>query len=177
MLFVDEPGCQRLSRGVLKEVAAHTVDLDIQSAQLTICDQLVRKLGVKDREHFETAMRVLEEVAPDRDAWVMQHLGMGPAEGKDLLLTTLGGKRPPAALANNPSVQAVVRLSRFLRWLACSALPNTYAAYCEENASGQRHPRLRRSGNGLRTSFLAVGATGSWRCQLLTSHCTSTVCE
>ena len=132
MLFVDEPGCQRLSRGVLKEVAAHTVDLDIKSAQLTICDQLVRKLGVKDREHFETAMRVLEEVAPDRDAWVMQHLGMGPAEGKDLLLTTLGGKRPPAALANNPSVQAVVRLSRFLRWLACSALPNTYAAYCEE---------------------------------------------
>ena len=129
--FVAGAGSQPLGRRILKVMLPNTHDLDIRNAVFTIAFQLVNKLGLKDADIFVEELAFLEKLATDRDGVIRDELGASAVEGKDLLLAGFGGKTPPAKLRGNECMAKLSSLSRVLRWLACSCLPDAYALIAE----------------------------------------------
>ncbi len=57
---------------------------------------------------------------------IATELGLEPSAGKDLLLKGVGGKTLPPDLCKDPFLSRVRRVGFFLRWLACSTLPELH---------------------------------------------------
>ena len=105
---------------------SHTMDLDICNAVFVISDQILLKLGIVDAELYETEIQVLRRVATSRSDVILGALQTDDDYGKRLLRETLCGRKPPPHMKHNVFLNDVIRVGRFLRWLACSCLPETY---------------------------------------------------
>ncbi|CAK0901364.1 unnamed protein product [Prorocentrum cordatum] len=134
--FAEGPAAQGCPARVLHAMLQGTVDLDIHSAVLTIVWQLVEQLGMADKDLFKEELELLKRLAEDRGEVLRGELpDMGPQAAKRFVLETIGGSRSFDADAK-PFAMKLQRVSRVLRWLACSALPEVYGSFCRGAALG-----------------------------------------
>ncbi len=104
----------------------HTVDLDISNAMFTLSWCLVQRLDVVEKDLFREELETLERLCRNRADVIRTELRLEPSAGKDLLLKVVNGKLLPADLCKNSFLLRVRRLGFFLRWLACSTLPDLH---------------------------------------------------
>ncbi|CAK0891385.1 unnamed protein product [Prorocentrum cordatum] len=134
--FADVPAAQGCPARVLHPMLQGTVDLDIHSAVLTITWQLVEKMDMADKNLFSEELELLKRLAENRDEVLRGELpDMGPEAAKRFVLEIIGGSRSFDADAK-PFAKKLQRVSRVLRWLACSALPEVYESFCHDAAQG-----------------------------------------
>ncbi|CAK0822133.1 unnamed protein product, partial [Prorocentrum cordatum] len=134
--FAEGPAAQGCPARVLHALLQGTVDLDIHSAVLTIVWQLVERLTMADKDVFKEELELLKQLAEDRDEVLRGELpDMGPQAAKRFVLETIGGSRSFDVDAK-PFAKKLQRVSRVLRWLACSALPEVYDSFCRDAALG-----------------------------------------
>ncbi|CAK0806321.1 unnamed protein product [Prorocentrum cordatum] len=134
--FAEGPAAQGCPARVLHAMLQGTVDLDIHSAVLTIVWQLVEQLGMADKDLVKEELEMLKRLAEDRGEALRGELpDMGPQAAKRFVLETIGGSRSFDADAM-PFAKKLQRVSRVLRWLACSALPEVYGGFCRDAALG-----------------------------------------
>ncbi len=130
-LQVQGIGVQACPRRILAVTVPHTIDLDIENCMCTLLHQLVDKL--KPMIAMPTnCMEALKKCATDRASVCTDDLHMTLAEGKQLITCLLNGASPPADLSANEFVRTLRTLSRYLRWLACSLLPEVYKRCLDE---------------------------------------------
>ena len=61
-------------------------------------------------------------------------------EGKKVLHVLISGGSLPAHLKDNAAAKSVMKLARWLRWLACSMLPDVYTAIMEKKLEQGKSP-------------------------------------
>ena len=135
-LVSDGPSAQSCPRRILKHLLGHTVDLDIENCCFVILHQLVQKMNT---DIPEESLQLLALLATERGQFCRDQLHTDVATGKHLLNCLINGGGVPAQWEGNPSIAAVQRLAFYLRWLACTELPEVYAKCCED---GRRHPEV-----------------------------------
>ncbi|CAK0887523.1 unnamed protein product [Prorocentrum cordatum] len=134
--FADGPAAQGCPARALHSMLEGTVDLDIHSAVLTVTWQLVEKMDMVDKNLFNEELELLKRLAENRDEVLRSELrDMGPEAARRFLLEIIGGARSFDADAR-PFAKKLQRVSRVLRWLACSALPEVYESFCHDAAQG-----------------------------------------
>ncbi len=119
----QHPSAQTCSRRVLHHVARNTVDLDIENCMFTIIAQLVEKLGVQMPGELETTLKLC---AHERARVCTEMLRCDLTTGKQVLTATMNGASIPPRWEKNEVLLAVQKLARYMRWLACSLLPDVY---------------------------------------------------
>ena len=129
------PCAQHCSRRVLKQLLGHTVDLDIVACMWVILLHIVKGLQVPVPEDL---LEILRLCAEERDLVCREHLKTDPTTGKSLLTKVVNGGSIPEGFATNEFLLKVQMLAKYLRWLACTLLPEVYAA-CRDDPSRQ-HP-------------------------------------
>ena len=117
---------QGMPRQALVELLPHTVDVDMRNAAFSIVSQLLTLLELERAPMFQEETRTIEELATRREAIIRDRLRTDFATGKQLLLATLGGQALLPAWVEDPLLKRVRRAARFLRWAACSHLPEVY---------------------------------------------------
>ena len=118
-----------------------TVDFDIVNCVFVLLAQVIERLQLADKETWQDEIELLQQVALDRKGFCEEKLKMSVAEGKEVLRSMLHGGSPPAALSTNSAATRLVALARFLRWLACSAVPDLYSNLrSEEEGEARRWP-------------------------------------
>ena len=70
---------------------------------------------------------LLEELATSRAAFCETKLMMPESVGKHVLHLIISGGSVPENLKDNVHAEAVARLARWLRWLACTMLPEVHS--------------------------------------------------
>jgi len=131
--FVQGKGSQGLPRRILQHLLPEISDLDIKNAVFTICSQIVSMLKLADADLFEDDIALLHDLAKSRNDIIRDQLEVSQPEGKDLLLCIMGGKAIPERWVEHAFVSRVQRLSRMLRWLAASCLPQVYSAIAKSD--------------------------------------------
>ena len=84
---------------------------------------------LRDADLFKEELETLGELAKDKDAVIAHLPEVTLAEGKELLLEVLGGKAPPVRFQGNVVLKKIQRLSRLLRWTACTCLQEEYVRF------------------------------------------------
>ena len=134
--FAVGPSAQGCPSRVLEATLQNAIDLDVQSALLTITWQLVEKMSLADKDLFKEEFDLLKRLATDRDEVIQKELpGMGREAAKRYVLETICGSRS-FDVDVAPFTRKLQRVSRVLRWLACSALPDVYERFCGEVGQG-----------------------------------------
>ncbi|CAK0861021.1 unnamed protein product [Prorocentrum cordatum] len=130
--FADVPAAQGCPARVLHPMLQGTVDLDIHSAVLTIAWQLVEKMDMAEKNLFREELELLKQLAEDRDEVMQKELAsMGHQAAKRFVLETIGGSGAFDVDAE-PFAKKLQRVSRVLRWVACSALPDVYEDFSSD---------------------------------------------
>ena len=122
--YVEGDGSQKCSRRILQVLCADTHDLDIANSVFVIMHQLFERLDMKKvmpAHLWET----LRKVATDRSG-VCKALGLTVKEGKEVLHSCLFGANTPVCLGTDGFMRAFQRMALFMRWTACSLLPDVY---------------------------------------------------
>jgi hypothetical protein len=123
---------QRLPRRLLRHLVPQTRDLDIENSVFVIMYQLVLKLELVTAIPVQL-MQILAQCANERDTVIANELRMSPSEGKKTLNATLNGAALKAPHSDNSFLKGLQKLARYLRWLACSLLPDVHARCKQEN--------------------------------------------
>ena len=110
---------------MLRVLCPQTHDLDICNAVFDILHQLIIRLGCKETMPGQLAT-TLQRVAQDRSGVCTNELRTTVKEGKSVLHEVLFGGAIPPALAGNEFLRNFQKLSLYLRWIACSTLPDLY---------------------------------------------------
>ena len=110
---------QTCSRRMQQLLFPHTVDLDIQSCCLTILVQLYDKL-LPQPPLPDEVLSFLRRCVADRKAVCEKELRVSPVEGKQIINSVLHGGPLPADVKKCDSGKNLLRLSVYMRWLACS---------------------------------------------------------
>ena len=125
----DQVAAQSGTRRVLRQVLSHTKDLDIENCMFTIIDQLVDMLQLC----LPCGLReVLSKCARMRSMVCREFLHTDTITGKQLLTSVMAGSGLASPWDRNEFLQEVQKLSRFMRWFACSCLPEVYQACCDD---------------------------------------------
>ena len=126
-------GAQTMNRRLQTIVLSHTVDLDIRACVFSIIIQAVDRIKVKYADNYwQEEIEVLRLLAKDRDEFASKHLHLPSAIGKKVLNSMIQGGGIPEALEGNENAQKCIRLSRFLRWLAVTLMPDECSALLED---------------------------------------------
>jgi hypothetical protein len=110
---------------LLQHLCGHTYDLDIVNCMFTICIQLVVKLKLSPAMPLEL-FNILEKCAYQRTHICEDILNVDPDTGKQLLTSIMAGGGLSEEWSKNIFLQGVQKLSRYMRWMACSLLPAVY---------------------------------------------------
>jgi len=107
-----------------------TCDFDIENAAFTFCLQLIEhhKLDHLYRQAFDPELSLLKSIVDNRDGLISTKLKVPQAIGKKQLLRVLGGSKAPETSDEEAKTvwKTLTRLSRFLRWVAMSAMPREF---------------------------------------------------
>jgi len=133
-LIAAAPSAQGCSRRINLHLLDHTEDLDIENCCFTILHQLVVRL---ESPLPAEMLSVLERLALHRGKVCTEELQVNESTGKDILNRILNGGGIPDQLKGNEFAIDVQRLARWLRWMACTLLPEVYQSCREE---GRRFP-------------------------------------
>ena len=131
-LYVIGNGMQQYSQRLQVALAPETWDADVVNAMPNILWQLVTKVEIKSSASFAKELDVLRLLAEDRARACRELLRWNVACAKKSILSVLSGSAIPAKLRGNEFMQALNSASRFLRWLACGSLSETYAALADD---------------------------------------------
>ena len=115
-------GAQKCSRLLLKVLAPHTVDLDIENCCFTITKQLLQKLELVSPMPVDL-FAVVQQCADSRAHVCDEILKVPVAEGKAILNAVFNGGSIPANMTQSDFLQKLHQAGRFMRWLSCSIAP------------------------------------------------------
>jgi len=101
---------------------AHTVDIDMRNCMLTLMPQIVRRLAPAPEELWREQLVFLDQLAAERDQISRDILRMPIAAGKFFLNSVISGRTPDVKWKDHEFVKKLVQTSRWLRWIASSAL-------------------------------------------------------
>ena len=87
-------------------------------------------LGLVDRDVFADEISLFSQLAASRDNCISDTMQLDLSLGKEVLLECIGGKKPDTHING---LDKVGRLSRMLRWLASSGLPDDFNRLHGEN--------------------------------------------
>jgi len=121
---------QNCSRRVNVHLLGHTIDLDIENCSWTILYQLVQRLGARLPDEVK---ETLARIALKRRDVCNDDLHSNIAVGKDFFTRLLGGSAIPAQWVGNDFVNRLHKAVRWLRWLACTLLPDVHERCRSEN--------------------------------------------
>ena len=116
---------QRLPRRMLALTCHQTTDLDISNCMFTLLHQLVQKINVTPAIPSEV-LDTLRQCANSRDVIATDVLQTSLAECKSMLATVFNGEQPGDRWKGHAFINRVRTLGRYMRWLACSVLPDVY---------------------------------------------------
>ena len=124
---------QKCSRRVIHKLLPHTQDLDIENCMFVIAEQLVDKL--QPVPAMPVALRkVLQTCASARESICRDILKCDMTTGKHVLTAVVNGATIPSRWSDNEFLITLQKAALFLRWMACSLLPDVYAACKEDDA-------------------------------------------
>ena len=135
--YVQGYGAQKFSRRLIAVLCPMTTDYDIQNAVFVILDQLVRRLDVAAHVP-QSVLDILRRCANDRSGICADELKVSTRQGKVILHEMLFGGSVPPDRATNSFLLEFQKLSLYLRWLACSLLPETYE--CLKSMHEKKNP-------------------------------------
>ncbi len=72
-----------------------TDDIDIVNTEFVLVDGLIAKLEVQDRDVWQPYIDIIKEVACNRDLVCLSKLNRAVSIGKELLIKTFNGQKPP----------------------------------------------------------------------------------
>jgi hypothetical protein len=124
-------GAQSLSRRLQRVAFSHTMDIDQVNSVFVILDQLLDKLEVATVMPSEVR-KVIKDCAVTREHVCRNILHVDMATGKQLLHAVLHGGNIKAPYESNEFLKTLQKASTYLRWLACSLLPDAYEYYCSQ---------------------------------------------
>ena len=115
---------QRMSQYMQRCIFSNTIDLDIVNCMTTLTVQLIDKLGLEQEvlTAFGPELKLLRRIHTDR-ASVCKDLHAPLQSGKQLIFKLINSARVHSYYQDNPTAIRLVKLGRFLRWLAYSVLP------------------------------------------------------
>ena len=121
--IADHVGAQSTTRRVLTQIVPHTKDLDIENCMFTIVDQLVDMIEIRMPADLR---ETLSMCAKERTKVCEELLNTDMSTGKELLSSVMSGAALSTPWDKNPFLQSLQKLARFMRWVACSLLPDVY---------------------------------------------------
>ena len=124
-------GAQIATRRVLYHLVPHTCDLDIENCMFTIILQLLRRLKVTIPPDLEETLRMCAE---SREQVCQDDLRTDLQTGKNRLNQVVNGASISPEWDGADFLRRVQKLSRYLRWLACSLLPDVYEVMREDTS-------------------------------------------
>ena len=139
--YARDAGAQCGSRRVQRILCPDTHDLDIENSIFCLLSQLLHKLD-QNKCLRADVLEIIDRCARDRAGICRQELKVSLPEGKRLLQQILFGRGVPISLANNQFIQGFQRAAIYLRWLACSLLPEVHA--CVQSLPEKKILRLQR---------------------------------
>ena len=122
---------QTCSRRMQQFLFPHTVDLDIQSCCLTILVQLYDKL-LPEPPLPDEVLSLLRRCVADRKAVCEKELRVSAVNGKQMINSVLHGGPLPPEIKNCDAGKNLLRLSIYMRWLACSTFPDEFGRLSKE---------------------------------------------
>ena len=130
----QSPG-QRLPQFAQVLVAPQTEDIDIANCMFTVLPQLLRGLQIDSDIAliFKPELDLLEDLRTQRDELCSDVLQANVSEGKKILnAVAMGGTMPRHRFNQNQAaldlLDRVVKVGRFVRWVACSCMPDELQA-------------------------------------------------
>lgn len=124
---------QGMSQILQNLLLAHTLDIDVKNSIFVLLKQAVDRLEVKySAEVFKGCLDTLSALASDRAKFCREEMGVNEVTGKAVLHSMVNGSACPEDYKDQPGVQKLRDLSRFLRWLACSLMPKEFEAIMED---------------------------------------------
>ena len=136
--YVQGMGAQACPRRVRRLLCPKTYDLDIQNCVFVVLEQLVGKLGVTPAIP-DFVQKTLEKCAKSREEVCIKELGATVASGKKILHEVLFGGGIPQAYLQNTFMIQFQKTARYLRWLACSLIPDVYER--TKDMADKKHPQ------------------------------------
>ena len=112
----------------------HTHDIDVRNCCFTLLRQIVERLDMMDKETWAQEVALLKTLAEDRKAFCKDCLGVEEAYGKHISMVIVNGGAVPRALEGNKAAQQLASLGKWVRWLACTMLPDVYKTLRESQA-------------------------------------------
>ena len=131
---------QQMDQRLQKILLHNTEDLDIANCVFVLLAQMVKRLDLVDTAPWKQEMMLLDKLASDRAGVCRDDLKVSEAEGKQWLHIIVNGGTPPPEMANLPFMTNLSQLGRFLRWLACSVLPDVHIALRNSKTNEKKWP-------------------------------------
>ena len=94
---------------------------------------MVMRLEVDTADAWQEEVDTLARLHDDREKFCAEFLHTDIALAKASLHRVISGSAIPVQFSTNEGMRRVQRAGRFLRWLAASAMPETFAHLVEEN--------------------------------------------
>ena len=129
--YVVGTGAQSLSRRLQRVAFPHTMDLDQVNSVFVILDQLLDKLEISTVIPNDIR-KVIQDCAHRREQVCRDDLQTDISTGKQLLHSVLHGGLLKTPHESNAFLQKLQKASIYLRWLACSIMPDAYEFYCNQ---------------------------------------------
>ncbi|CAE8656395.1 unnamed protein product [Polarella glacialis] len=129
--YVVGTGAQSLSRRLQRVAFPHTMDLDQVNSVFVILDQLLDKLEISTVIPNDIR-KVISDCAHRREQVCRVDLQTDISTGKQLLHSVLHGGLLKTPHESNVFLQKLQKASIYLRWLACSIMPDAYEFYCNQ---------------------------------------------
>ncbi|CAE8607642.1 unnamed protein product [Polarella glacialis] len=129
--YVVGTGAQSLSRRLQRVAFPHTMDLDQVNSVFVILDQLLDKLEISTVIPNDIR-KVISDCAHRREQVCRDDLQTDISTGKQLLHSVLHGGLLKTPHESNVFLQKLQKASIYLRWLACSIMPDAYEFYCNQ---------------------------------------------
>ena len=123
--YVHGLGAQMCAQRLQYHLYSHTCDLDISNACLCIVVQLLQK-AQPNPPIPDDLLQALKQWVESRQDVCRDVLKVSVSEGKRMVNTVINGGSPPASLKDNSFVQLLQQASIYLRWFACSMLPDDF---------------------------------------------------
>ena len=128
---------QTCSRRLQQYLFPHTADLDIQTCCLAILAQLYEKIAPQPPLPDGVLNFLLRCVSNRKDV-CEKELKVSASDGKQIINSVLHGGALPAEVKERESGKALLRLSIYMRWLACSIFSEEFNALCQDTS--KRNP-------------------------------------
>ena len=124
--YAQQNGVQKFSRCLQRTIcSSDTKDLDIENSVFCVLHQLLCRLNTNS-EIEEWVIAIMKRCAQERQAVCKQELNTSVRQGKQILHEVLFGGNASGHLPGNVFLQKLQKASIYLRWLACSLLPDVY---------------------------------------------------